>query len=284
MLCENKRKKRKIWIVCAIAALLLAVLPLALDSRLLIRTYTLETEKISSPVRIALVTDLHSCRYGEGQVELLNAIHTQKPDVILLGGDIFDDEIDDTHTEIFLSGIAGKYPIFYVTGNHEWWSGAEAFGAKMSILEKYGIPVLSQESVTLNIRGEMLTICGVDDPESYLLDSAALHYDARLDQVLTEAVEEQYTILLAHRPEYFPSYSARDFDLTLCGHAHGGQWRIPYVLNGLIAPNQGLFPQYAGGLYEKNGTTMIVSRGLARETTWVPRIFNRPELVIVEIQ
>ena len=284
MLCENKRKKRKIWIVCAIAALLLAVLPLALDSRLLIRTYTLETEKISSPVRIALVTDLHSCRYGEGQVELLDAIHTQKPDVILLGGDIFDDEIDDTHTEIFLSGIAGKYPIFYVTGNHEWWSGAEAFGAKMAILEKYGIPVLSQEAVTLNIRGEMLTICGVDDPESYLLDSAALHYDARLDQVLTEAVEEQYTVLLAHRPEYFPSYSARDFDLTLCGHAHGGQWRIPYVLNGLIAPNQGLFPQYAGGLYEKNGTTMLVSRGLARETTWVPRIFNRPELVIVEIQ
>lgn len=284
MLCENKRKKRKIWIVCTIAALLLAVLPLALDSRLLIRTYTLETEKISSPVRIALVTDLHSCRYGEGQVELLDAIHTQKPDVILLGGDIFDDEIDDTHTEIFLSGIAGKYPIFYVTGNHEWWSGAEAFGAKMAILEKYGIPVLSQESVTLNIREEMLTICGVDDPESHLLDSAALHYDARLDQVLTEAAEEQYTILLAHRPEYFPSYSARDFDLTLCGHAHGGQWRIPYVLNGLIAPNQGLFPQYAGGLYEKNGTTMIVSRGLARETTWVPRIFNRPELVIVEIQ
>lgn len=284
MLCENKRKKRKIWIVCAIAALLLAVLPLALDSRLLIRTYTLETEKISSPVRIALVTDLHSCRYGEGQVELLDAIHTQKPDVILLGGDIFDDEIDDTHTEIFLSGIAGKYPIFYVTGNHEWWSGAEAFGAKMAILEKYGIPVLSQEAVTLNIRGEMLTICGVDDPESYLLDSAALHYDARLDQVLTEAAEEQYTVLLAHRPEYFPSYAARDFDLTLCGHAHGGQWRIPYVLNGLIAPNQGLFPQYAGGLYEKNGTTMIVSRGLARETTWVPRIFNRPELVIVEIQ
>ena len=284
MLCENKRKKRKIWIVCAIAALLLAVLPLALDSRLLIRTYTLETEKISSPVRIALVTDLHSCRYGEGQVELLDAIHTQKPDVILLGGDIFDDEIDDTHTDIFLSGIAGKYPIFYVTGNHEWWSGAEAFGAKMAILGKYGIPVLSQEAVTLNMRGEMLTICGVDDPESHLLDSAALHYDARLDQVLTEAVEEQYTILLAHRPEYFPSYSARDFDLTLCGHAHGGQWRIPYVLNGLIAPNQGLFPQYAGGLYEKNGTTMLVSRGLARETTWVPRIFNRPELVIVEIQ
>lgn len=284
MLPEKKRKKIRVWIACGIAAALLAVLPLALDSRLLIRTYTLETEKISSPVRIALVTDLHSCRYGEGQSELLDAIHTQKPDVVLLGGDIFDDEIADTHTEIFLSGIAGKYPIYYVTGNHEWRSDAEAFAAKMAILEKYSIPVLSGESVSLSLRGEMLIICGVDDPESYLLDSDALYYDARLDQVLPEAAGEHYTILLAHRPEYFESYAARDFDLALCGHAHGGQWRIPYVLNGLIAPNQGLFPKYAGGLYEKNGTTMIVSRGLARETTWVPRIFNRPELVIVEIQ
>ena len=281
-----KKKRKKIWtlIACGIAAALLAVLPFALDSRLLIRTYTLETEKISSPVRIALVTDLHSCYYGEGQTELLDAIHTQKPDAILLGGDIFDDEIADTHTDVFLSGIAGKYPIYYVTGNHECWSGAEAFAAKMAILEKYGVPVLSQQSVTLDIRGEMLTVCGVDDPESYLLDSRALYYEARLDQVPADTAEEHYTILLAHRPEYFPSYAARDFDLTLCGHAHGGQWRIPYVMNGLIAPNQGLFPKYAGGLYEKNGTTMIVSRGLARETTWVPRIFNRPELVIVEIQ
>ena len=285
MLFENKRKKNKIWIVCGVAVLLCAVvLPFALDNRLVIRTYTLETEKINTPVRIALVTDLHSCRYGENQSELLNAITAQKPDMILLGGDIFDDEIDDANTAVFLAGIAGKYPVYYVTGNHECWSGAEAFAVKMAILEKYGIPVLSQESVTLDIRGERLIVCGVDDPESYLLDADALYYDARLDQVLADTAEENYTILLAHRPEYFPSYAARDFDLVLCGHAHGGQWRIPYVMNGLIAPNQGLFPKYAGGLYEQNDTCMIVSRGLARETTRIPRIFNRPELVIVEIQ
>ena len=281
----NRKKRKRIWIICGIAALLWAVLlPFALDNRLVIRTYTLETEKIDTPVRIALVTDLHSCRYGDNQSELLNAITAQKPDMILLGGDIFDDEIDDANTAVFLAGIAGKYPVYYVTGNHECWSGAEAFAVKMAILEKYGIPVLSQESVTLDIRGERLIVCGVDDPESYLLDADALYYDARLDQVLADTAEENYTILLAHRPEYFPSYAARDFDLVLCGHAHGGQWRIPYVMNGLIAPNQGLFPKYAGGLYEQNDTCMIVSRGLARETTRIPRIFNRPELVIVEIQ
>ena len=93
-----------------------------------------------------------------------------------------------------------------------------------------------------------------------------------------------YTILLSHRPELFEHYVSRGFDLVLCGHAHGGQWRIPRILNGLYAPNQGLFPQYAGGQYDSDATTMIVSRGLARESTRLPRIFNRPELVLVEIR
>ena len=70
----------------------------------------------------------------------------------------------------------------------------------------------------------------------------------------------------------------------LCGHAHGGQWRIPGILNGLYCPGEGLFPEYAGGLYEKDGTVMIVSRGLAKESNIVPRIFNRPELVIIDIR
>ena len=93
-----------------------------------------------------------------------------------------------------------------------------------------------------------------------------------------------YTILLAHRPEYYETYCNYSFDLVLCGHAHGGQWRIPYLINGLYAPNQGIFPKYAGGRYDGDKTTMIVSRGLDIETTWVPRIFNRPELVIIDLQ
>ena len=281
----NRKKRKRIWIVCGVAVLLCAVvLPFALDNRLVIRTYTLETEKINTPVRIALVTDLHSCRYGDNQSELLNAITAQKPDMILLGGDIFDDEIDDANTAVFLAGIAGKYPIYYVTGNHECRSGAEAFTGKMAILEKYGVSVLSGESVSVSVGGETITLCGVDDPEMYLLDPDALSYEDSLDLVLSDVDKDTYTVLLAHRPEHFDTYAARDFDLVLCGHAHGGQWRIPYVMNGLIAPNQGLFPKYAGGLYEQNDTCMIVSRGLARETTRIPRIFNRPELVIVEIQ
>lgn len=94
----------------------------------------------------------------------------------------------------------------------------------------------------------------------------------------------EYTILLSHRPEYFETYAKYPFDLVLCGHAHSGQWRIPFLLNGLYAPHQEIFPKYAGGLYEAENMRMIVSRGLARKTTYIPRIFNRPELVIIDLQ
>ncbi|MBP5669242.1 MAG: metallophosphoesterase [Lachnospiraceae bacterium] len=92
-----------------------------------------------------------------------------------------------------------------------------------------------------------------------------------------------YTVLLSHRPESFEAYVNKGVDLALAGHAHGGQWRIPFLINGMFAPDQGLFPKYAGGRYEKYGTTMIVSRGLARESTILPRFCNPPELVIIDL-
>lgn len=267
----------------SLAFLLIFLLTAALDSRLIVRRYDIDAPEISSPVRIALITDLHSCRYGEGQKNLIKAVRAQDPDLILLGGDIFDDVRGDENTERFLAGISGDFPCFYVTGNHEYWSGAEAFSVKMSILEKYGVPVLSGDRKTLEINGETLTICGVDDPDARMISGHSASFPAQLEAVANSAQNDAYTILLSHRPEYFDLYQKHDFDLVLSGHAHGGQWRIPGLLNGLFAPDQGFVPPYAGGKYVETDTTMIVSRGLARESTRIPRIFNRPELVIVEI-
>ena len=265
---------------------------------MIVRSYEVKAQKICSQVRIVLVTDLHSCYYGEGQEKLVSAIYGQAPDIILLGGDIFDDRIADTNTERFLAGIAGQYPIYYVTGNHEYRSGPEKFAIKMSILKKYGVTVLSGVCEVIEINGVKLNLCGADDPASYMVrfdrrkdpkgyKKAKLEklntFDRQLDALKAQAREGYFTILLTHRPELFEHYVARGFDLVLCGHAHGGQWRIPGVLNGLLAPNQGLFPPYAGGRYERGNTTIIVSRGLAKETTFVPRIFNPPELVVVTI-
>ena len=275
--------KKKIFISVGIV-MAVVLLVIAMDSRLLVCSYVLESDAVDAPVRIALVTDLHSCRYGDKQAELIEAIQRENPDVILMSGDIFDDQKDDTNTDLFLAGLAGKYPMYYVTGNHEYRSGEDAFLNKMAILEKHSVTVLSDVSVTVEVGDQTLTLCGVNDPAVTKRMPDAGPYTARLDLVKPIEDADTFTVLLAHRPEYFEAYAARDFDLVLCGHAHGGQWRIPYLLNGLLAPNQGFFPKYAGGLYEQDGTTMIVSRGLARETTLVPRIFNRPELVIIEIQ
>ncbi|MDE6580204.1 MAG: metallophosphoesterase [Ruminiclostridium sp.] len=270
--------------VLAVMILLLILIIPGLDFRLMIRHYEVDSAgQLDNPVRIALVTDLHSCRYGKEQRTLLDALDSQAPDVVMLCGDIFDDELDDKNTELFLKGISEKYTCFYVTGNHEFWSGDSAFAEKMAIVDKYGITRLSGDIEKIEVNGETLTVCGVDDPAVSRLDPENTpSFLEQLDKVKELAEEEEFTVMMSHHPELFEGYITGDFDLVLCGHAHGGQWRIPYVLNGLFAPDQGLFPKYAGGEYSDNGTVMIVSRGLARESTLVPRFYNRPELVIID--
>lgn len=276
----NKKVKRKnrviIWLI-----ILLFVL-IACDARLKTVVYTVESDKVDESIRLALLTDLHSCRYGGGQKTLLDAVDEAKPDIVLLGGDIFEDDGDYEHTQVTLKHLADKYPCYYVTGNHEYWGGdAENI---LDIVESYGIKSLSGECDTIEIDGQFINICGVDDPDVMKYFENA--DDTRTQLAAAEAAADAlyYTVLLAHRPELVDIYAEYDFDLVLSGHAHGGQWRIPGILNGLYAPNQGLFPEYAGGRYDHEEWVHIVSRGLARESTLVPRIFNRPELVIVEIK
>ena len=249
----------------------------------------MKAEGLSRPIRIALVTDLHACAYGEGQRILLDAIDEQAPDLILLGGDIFDDKLPDDKAVAFLQAIGGKYPCFYVTGNHEYWSGEAAFGEKMAALRECGVRRLSGEAVSVEAGGGTVTLCGVDDPDAWGSARGYAEYregsfSEQAAQAFAQAEPGRFTILLTHRPEKLELYALLGFDLVLAGHAHGGQWRIPGLLNGLYAPDQGLFPAYAGGRYEKDGTVMIVSRGLARESTRIPRFYNPPELVMIDLK
>ncbi len=273
---RGKRCKRIAW-----GAALVLLMTIAFDVRMAVRVYQVEADDIDAPVRIALITDLHSCRYGDRQSGLIEAVIREQPDIVLLGGDIFDDELPNANTEYFLDGIADKYPCYYVTGNHEYWAGEEAFAEQMRILEEHHVRILSGTGETIEVNGQMIGLYGIDDPEKYAKDRKK----AFLEQLnsLGSMAKEGYAVLLSHRPEFFEEYAAYGFDVVLCGHAHGGQWRIPGILNGLYAPDQGWIPQYAGGRYTAGDTTMIVSRGLARESTRIPRIFNRPELVVINI-
>ncbi len=261
--------------------ILVLLLAAAFDVRLKTAVYHIDSYKVSRPVTLALLTDLHSCRYGDGQQQLISAIDSQKPDIILLGGDIFDEDMPHDNAKTLLSSLTDRYPCYYVTGNHEY--SCEDFDELMSWLAENNINRLSGEAELLNIDGQLLNICGVDDPEIVPYTGDEQAYTQQLSALQNTWQNGCYTVLLAHRPDRIEEYLTHNMDLAVCGHAHGGQWRIPLLLNGLLAPHQGLFPQYAGGEYELSNGQMIVSRGLARESTRIPRIFNRPELVIIKL-
>lgn len=277
----NKRKK---WI----HALLLCAVGIGiagLQCGLVTRYYTLETDKIKEGqgMRLLMLSDLHSCIYGENQYQLMSRIIREQPDCILLCGDIVDDKTPRDGARQLLQQITKIAPCYYVSGNHEFWSGQadEIF----DMIEAYGVQVLRNEQETITINDISFTLCGVDDPAATGTRRAGSYGEAEAyKQTLAQFQNldaEQLCVLLAHRPEYIDEYAKYPFDLVLCGHAHGGQWRIPHLLNGLIAPNQGLFPKYAGGQYSVDGMTEIVGRGLARD--WKPRIFNPPEIVVVDV-
>ena len=227
-------------------------------------------------VRIVLVTDLHSCWYGPGEKWLISRIDKEVPDIIILSGDIFDDKIKDDNAKALLEDLVKKYPCYYVTGNHEYWS--ERAEEMKAYVASIGVTVLAGDCRTIEVRDRIFDICGVDDPTRM----TGASWIEQLDSAYSQTHEDHIRILASHRPEAVYVYEDYDFDLILSGHAHAGQFRIPFVNKGLFAPDQGMFAEYVNGLYTlSNGTKLIVSRGLARESTPAPRYFNHPEIVTV---
>lgn len=270
-------KKHKYIVLKAIAILAAVFLILAAVSfPLKTVSYEITTDKVSEKIRIAHISDLHSCRYGKDMQNLISTVDSAAPDIVALTGDIYDDIVDNTNTRTFLKGIGRKYPCYYVSGNHELQSGQ---WERMKLeAESLGINVLEGE----NVRIGDITVCGTGRNSSMSFpDSVKICSDALTE---TDPKKESFSVLLAHYPEQIEYYRGfHSFDLILSGHAHGGQWRIPGLINGVFSPNQGFFPKYAGGEYVYDDTIMIVSRGLSRTKEIIPRIFNNPELVIIDI-
>lgn len=268
--------KKHRWILPVLAILVVLTL-IALDERLILRTYTVVSPKLTAEVRLAVVTDFHSSDNADDVVAMVTSC---APDAVLMVGDMFDDDIANRPTERTLSlmrQLSAQYPCYYVSGNHEAWTGE--MDALYQQTEEAGVTVLRMSSGVLTVRGQRIALCGVPDPYEMVF-SGAPDTEEQLRQALEDVDSADFTVLLAHRPELLAKYAQFPLDLVVSGHAHGGQVRIPGVLNGLYAPNQGWFPKLAGGAYTQDGTTLIVSRGLAVRTR-LPRIFNRPEVVLV---
>lgn len=269
--------REKHWWILPVLAILVILTLIALDERLILRTYTVASPKLTAEVRLAVVTDFHSSDNADDVVAMVTSC---APDAVLMVGDMFDDDIANRPTERTLSlmrQLSAQYPCYYVSGNHEAWTGE--MDALYQQTEEAGVTVLRMSSGVLTVRGQRIALCGIPDPYEMVF-SGAPDTEEQLRQTLEDVDSADFTVLLAHRPELLAKYAQFPLDLVVSGHAHGGQVRIPGVLNGLYAPNQGWFPKLAGGAYTQDGTTLIVSRGLAVRTR-LPRIFNRPEVVLV---
>ena len=248
------------------------------------KNYKIETPLLEEQgsVKIVLISDLHSVIYGKDQTILIDMVKNVKPDLILLSGDIFDDIDPMAGTQLLLNGISSIAPVYYVTGNHEYWS--HNIQAIREALESYGVIILSDTYITAEIKNNKIIIAGIEDPHKKDYETPSYNQNESMERAFRELDEVSlYKVLIAHRPEYLEDYKRYSFDLILSGHTHGGQMRIPYIMNGLYAPNQGFFPKYAGGIYTYGNLIHIISRGLSFNPR-LPRIFNPPELVVIIIE
>ena len=234
-----------------------------------------------SGFRIAQISDLHNAEFGEGNSKLIELLSQSDPDIIVLTGDLIDSRQTDIDVALAFAQEAMKIaPIYYVSGNHEA-RVREYEDLKMGLLEA-GVTVLENQKVQITREGENITLMGIDDPsfwEDYLFGDSASVARQAIEDLQNES--DGYTILLSHRPELFNVYVDTGMDLVFSGHAHGGQFRLPFI-GGLVAPNQGFFPEYDAGLFSEVNTTMIVSRGVGNSIIPI-RFNNRPEIVVVEL-
>lgn len=259
-----------------ICLLLFAVWVLWGNTALEVNEWTIESSALPEQFdgfRIAQVSDLHNASFGDGNEKLLELLDQANPDIIVLTGDLADSRNTDVDIALAFAAEAVEIaPCYYVSGNHEariaQWQQLRA-----GLLDA-GVTLLEDEAVTMERDGAAVTLAGLQDP-SFGTNIAAGLRELTQDQTL-------YTILLSHRPELFELYVSCGADLVFSGHAHGGQVRLPFV-GGLVAPNQGFFPEYDSGLYQRGDTSMLVSRGIGNSI--IPlRFNNRPEIVLAVLR
>ncbi len=277
------KRKTKIAL-CAVAVTAATVFTaIACDMRLLNVFYNLKSSKVKDDIKIAFISDLHDSLYGKKQSQLIGEVDKQKPDIVVFGGDLADKTMDHMPENSFIAvrELVKRYPCYFSMGNHEYSRGDSLKIKK--ILSDMGVKVLEGNGEVITVKNSQIEICGIFDAFAY--DEVDGELVNQLEAVTAPEDSTRYRVLIAHFPEDIEEYLKGNFDLILSGHAHGGQWIIPGVVNGVYAPGQGFFPKYAGGLYTHGKTFHVVSRGLWKPSTllFVPRVFNRPELVFVNI-
>ena len=278
----NKRQ----WIFTEVICLILIAIWIVWgNNQIELTEYIITSSKVPESFtcfEIAQVSDLHNTEFGEENSKLLELLSDVEPHIIVLTGDLIDSRHTDIEIALDFAGKAAQIaPVYYVSGNHEA-RVPEYEELKMGLTEA-GVTVLENQKVQITRDGESITLMGIQDPSfrtDYLVgDAESISWQA-ISGLQNES--DGFTVLLSHRPELFDVYVDTGIDLVFSGHAHGGQFRLPFI-GGLVAPNQGFFPKYDAGRFDEGNTTMIVSRGVGNSI--IPfRINNSPEIVVVELK
>lgn len=270
---------------CLTALIILALITAAAaflikDSRddLEISCYEVKSQKLPESFdgfKIVQLSDLHGAEFGEDGMELVEKVKELEPDMIALTGDFVTDEGDLAAVEKLAARLVKLCPVYFISGNHEFGSGLAV--KVRNILERAGVKYLSNEYLTISRGEDGILLGGVEDPLAY----ADMLSPDELAQKMNDAAPDAFKILLGHRNYWMTEYPELPVDLIFCGHAHGGLIRIPGV-GGLIGTDRRLFPDFDAGQFNNGRYTLIVSRGLGNSVP-IPRVFNRPEIVCVEL-
>lgn len=285
-----KKPKKILIIICCFLIctfIILLISGLICNKNLKLNEITVRSHKLPPSFegfRIAHVSDLHNATFGKENEKLINMIADSQPDIIAITGDIVDCRRTDTQVALdFVKKALEIAPCYYVAGNHEARVPGD-FEQLLTGFEEAGVVVLRNQS-SIYIKGDdSICIMGVDDPDFTLMSYSDIQQtimDSALKELNLES-DEDFTILLSHRPELFKVYKDNNMDLILSGHAHGGQFRLPFI-GGLYAPHQGLLPEYDSGLYTEDSTNLVVSRGIGN-SLFPLRLFNSPEVILVELK
>lgn len=270
---------------CLTALIILALIAAAAaflikDSRddLEISRYEVKSQKLPESFdgfKIVQLSDLHGAEFGEDGMGLVEKVKELEPDIIALTGDFVTDEGDLAAVEKLAARLVKLCPVYFISGNHEFGSGLAV--KVRNILERAGVKYLSNEYLTISRGEDEILLGGVEDPLAY----ADMLSPDELAQKMNDAAPDAFKILLGHRNYWMTEYPELPVDLIFCGHAHGGLIRIP-GMGGLIGTDRRLFPDFDAGQFNNGRYTLIVSRGLGNSVS-IPRVFNRPEIVCVEL-
>ncbi len=267
------KRSRKLIISIAILIIFIVFLVVGLNTSLKTTEYTYSNPKIPAEFdgfKIVQISDYHNEDFGDNQESFISAVANAEPDIIVLTGDI----VDEDHPDIIaasqmVEGMVDIAPTYYITGNHELYPDAAVQ------YEQFQQIMMDSGVIHLDNKTEILSLDGAD-----IMLTGQQYVSYYVPQHLLPADESYFNILLYHGSDNFDLIAPFGYDLVLAGHVHGGIVRLPFV-GGLFDNTGGLFPEYDAGIFHNGNSTLIVNVGVGDAD--LPRFFNQPEIVVVTL-